>query len=282
MKSSEDVVGSYLKEIGKVELLSREEERSLALRLRQGDKKAREELIRRNLKLVVPIAKQYQGYGLSLPDLIQEGNLGLMKAVEKFDPDRGCRFSTYATWWIRQAILYSLFKKGRMIHLSQEALELSSKLKKIENSWVEQHGRKPTEQELAEKLKISIKRLREIKKANQEVYSLEKPIGEDEDESLADLLGDDKNPEIPRQVQSMLIKEELNQALEILTPREKEVLILRYGLKGKEPLTLEKTGKLLNLSRESIRLIQKRAERKLRSYPSLKRVFEQFFNKLTK
>jgi RNA polymerase primary sigma factor len=275
-----DITGSYLKEIRKVEVLSPEEERRLARRSKKGDKEARDELVRRNLKLVVSIAKQYQGHGLPLPDLIQEGNLGLMRAIERFEPERGYKLSTYATCWIRQTIIRALLKTGRTIRLPEHASRLSNKIKKIEQRWVEENGIEPTEQELAEQLEVSVERLREIRQVGL-ACSLDRPICDDEDEGvrLVELL-DGGNFYLPEEaVQSMLLKQELEQALTALTPREKEIITLRYGLIGKESLTLRQVAKKLGFSREYIRRIQKEAEQKLRSNPRFRKAFKQLFHK---
>jgi RNA polymerase primary sigma factor len=261
---SEDLVKLYLQEIGRFPLLTREEEVFLAKRVARGDKQAREKLALANLRLVVSIAKKHQGCGLSLLDLIQEGNIGLMKAIEKFDYKKGYKFSTYATWWIRQAISRAIADKARTIRIPTHVLELMRRIYKAEEEHVQEEGVPPNMEKLSKMLSVPIEEVERVKKISPYTRSFEEPIGDEEEGSvLGDFIG--KNATSPLQEAfSELQREELHRALEGLTDRERRVLELRFGVNGMQPLTLEEVGKQFNLSRERIRQIEKEALEKLR------------------
>jgi len=262
--ASEDLVKTYLQEIGKVPLLTREEEVELAKRIQRGDEKAREKMALANLRLVVSIAKRYKGLGLPLLDLIQEGNIGLMKAVEKFDWTKGYKFSTYATWWIRQAISRALADKSRTIRIPAHIIEAIRKLYKVEEEYVQEHGVPPSLEELAERLDLPLEEVERVKKAAQYTSSLERPVGEDGD-ALEDFIGNEEAPSPAREAFSALQKEELLRALDRLEYRERRILELRYGLYDNRTRTLEDVGKEFNISRERVRQIEKEALEKLRA-----------------
>jgi len=268
---AEDLVKTYLQEIGKVPLLTREEEVELAKRIEQGDERAREKMALANLRLVVSIAKRYKGLGLPLLDLIQEGNIGLMKAVEKFDWTKGYKFSTYATWWIRQAISRSLADKSRTIRIPAHIIEAIRKLYKLEEEHVQEHGVPPSLEELAEKLDLPLGEIERVKKASQYTSSLERPVGEDGD-ALEDFISNDEAPSPVREAFTALQKEELFQALSRLEYRERRILELRYGLYDNRTRTLEDVGKEFNISRERVRQIEKEALEKLRAMKLRERV----------
>src|SRR6056297_919145 len=260
----DDSVRVYLKEMGKVDLLTKEEEVELAKRVEQGDEEARRQLTEANLRLVVSIAKKYIGQGMSFLDLIQEGNMGLMKAVEKFDYTKGYKFSTYATWWIRQAITRAIADQGRTIRVPVHMVEKINKLIKIQRQLLQEKGREPTPEEIAEEMDISADKVSEIKKIAQESVSLDTPIGEEEDSSLGDFIEDTKTPEPSSTVSKNLLKEQLDSVLDTLTDREKRILELRFGIEDGRPRTLEEVGKEFGVTRERIRQIEAKALRKLR------------------
>ena len=264
---TDDPVRMYLKEIGKVSLLTAEEERELAIRMEQGDEDAKKKLCESNLRLVVSIAKRYLNRGLSFLDLIQEGNLGLIKAVDKFDYTKGYKFSTYATWWIRQAITRSIADQARTIRIPVHMVETINKLIRVSRQLLQEYGREPTSKEIAKEMGISAEKVREIKKISQDPVSLETPIGEEEDSHLGDFIPDDDIPTPVDAAAYSMLKEQLMEVLDTLSDREKKVLMLRFGLEDGRPRTLEEVGKEFNVTRERIRQIEAKALRKLR-HPS--------------
>ncbi len=268
--SIDDPVRMYLKEIGKVPLLSAEEEIDLALRMEQGDQEAKRRLAEANLRLVVSIAKRYVGRGMLFLDLIQEGNLGLIKAVEKFDYRKGFKFSTYATWWIRQAITRAIADQARTIRIPVHMVETINKLIRVSRQLLQEYGREPTPEEIAQEMGISEEKVREIIKIAQEPVSLETPIGEEEDSHLGDFIPDDDAPAPADAAAFTLLKEQLLSVLSTLTPREEKVLKLRFGLEDGRARTLEEVGKYFKVTRERIRQIEAKALRKLR-HPSRSR-----------
>ncbi len=268
--SIEDPVRMYLKEIGKVPLLSAEEEIELAKRMEAGDEEAKQKLAEANLRLVVSIAKRYVGRGMLFLDLIQEGNLGLIKAVEKFDYRKGYKFSTYATWWIRQAITRAIADQARTIRIPVHMVETINKLIRVSRQLLQELGREPQPEEIAEVMDIPVERVREILKISQEPVSLETPIGEEEDSHLGDFIPDDNMPVPADAAAFTLLKEQLVEVLDTLTEREKKVLTLRFGLEDGRARTLEEVGKEFNVTRERIRQIEAKALRKLR-HPSRSR-----------
>ena len=262
-----DPIRMYLKEIGKIPLLSTDEEIELAKRMENGDEEARKRLAEANLRLVVSIAKRYVGRGMQFLDLIQEGNLGLIKAVEKFDYRKGYKFSTYATWWIRQAITRAIADQARTIRIPVHMVETINRLIRASRQMVQELGREPTPEELARKLDMPVERVREIKKISQDPVSLETPIGEEEDSHLGDFIQDD-NVMVPAdQAAFTLLHEQLMESLETLSEREQQVLRLRFGLDDGRPRTLEEVGRVFHVTRERIRQIEAKALRKLR-HPS--------------
>ncbi len=263
----DDHVRMYLKEIGKVPLLTAEEETELAKRMEAGDETAKQRLAEANLRLVVSIAKRYVGRGMLFLDLIQEGNLGLIKAVEKFDYRKGYKFSTYATWWIRQAITRAIADQARTIRIPVHMVETINKLLRVSRQFLQDKGREPTDDDLAEAMQMPVDKVREIRKIAQEPVSLETPIGEEEDSHLGDFIPDDDIQAPADAASYTLLKEQLNEVLDTLADREKEVLILRFGLKDGNPKTLEEVGGAFNVTRERIRQIEAKALRKLR-HPS--------------
>ena len=263
----DDPVKVYLKEIGRVPLLTPEEEIELAIRIADDDKKAKQRLAEANLRLVVSIAKRYVGRGMHFLDLIQEGNLGLIKAVDKFDYTKGFKFSTYATWWIRQAITRAIADQARTIRIPVHMVETINKVKKTNSQLLHENGRDPTAEEIAQRLDMPVEKVREILRVAQEPVSLETPIGEEEDSHLGDFIPDDDAPAPADAASMMLLKEQLNDVLKTLTPREAQVLRLRFGLEGGHPHTLEEVGAIFNVTRERIRQIEAKALRKLR-HPS--------------
>ena len=265
--SIDDPVRMYLKEIGKVPLLTAEEEIEIAKRLETGDEEAKKKLSEANLRLVVSIAKRYVGRGMLFLDLIQEGNLGLIKAVEKFDYRKGFKFSTYATWWIRQAITRAIADQARTIRIPVHMVETINKLIRVSRQLLQQYGREPTPEEIAKEMGISESKVREIIKIAQEPVSLETPIGEEEDSHLGDFIPDDDAPAPAEAASFALMKEQLLDVLDTLTPREEKVLRLRFGLDDGRQRTLEEVGKEFNVTRELIRQIEAKALRKLR-HPS--------------
>ncbi|EJU19260.1 MULTISPECIES: RNA polymerase sigma factor RpoD [Mogibacterium] len=264
---TDDAVRMYLKEIGKVPLLTGEQERELAIRMEQGDEDAKKKLCESNLRLVVSIAKRYLNRGLSFLDLIQEGNLGLIKAVDKFDYTKGYKFSTYATWWIRQAITRSIADQARTIRIPVHMVETINKLIRISRQLLQELGREPTSEEIAKEMGITVEKVREIKKISQDPVSLETPIGEEEDSHLGDFIPDDDVPAPVEAAAYSMLKEQLMEVLDTLSEREKKVLMLRFGLEDGRPRTLEEVGKEFNVTRERIRQIEAKALRKLR-HPS--------------
>ena len=274
---TEDPVRMYLKEIGKVPLLSAEEEIELAKRMEMGDEEAKKRLAEANLRLVVSIAKRYVGRGLLFLDLIQEGNLGLIKAVEKFDYRKGYKFSTYATWWIRQAITRAIADQARTIRIPVHMVETINKLIRVSRQLLQELGREPTSEEIAAVLKMPEERVREILKISQEPVSLETPIGEEEDSHLGDFIQDDNVPVPADAAAFTLLKEQLGEVLSTLTEREQKVLRLRFGLDDGRARTLEEVGKEFNVTRERIRQIEAKALRKLR-HPSRSRKLRDYLD----
>ena len=273
--SLEDPVRMYLKEIGKVPLLTADQETDLAQRMEKGDEVARKQLAEANLRLVVSIAKRYVGRGMLFLDLIQEGNMGLIKAVEKFDYRKGYKFSTYATWWIRQAITRAIADQARTIRIPVHMVETINKLTRVSRQLLQELGREPSPEEIAEEMDIPVDRVREIQKISQEPVSLETPIGEEEDSHLGDFLPDDDVPAPSEAAASMILKEQLVEVLGTLTEREQKVLRLRFGLDDGRARTLEEVGKEFNVTRERIRQIEAKALRKLR-HPSRSRKLKEF------
>ena len=275
--SIEDPVRMYLKEIGKVPLLSAEEEIELAKKMEQGDENAKKRLAEANLSLVVSIAKRYVGRGMLFLDLIQEGNLGLIKAVEKFDYRKGYKFSTYATWWIRQAITRAIADQARTIRIPVHMVETINKLIRVSRQLLQELGREPTPEEIAEEMDMPVDRVREILKISQEPVSLETPIGEEEDSHLGDFIQDDNVPVPADAAAFTLLKEQLVEVLGTLTEREQKVLRLRFGLDDGRARTLEEVGKEFNVTRERIRQIEAKALRKLR-HPSRSRKLKDYLD----
>ena len=273
--SIEDPVRMYLKEIGKVPLLSAEEEIELAKRMELGDQEAKKRLAEANLRLVVSIAKRYVGRGMLFLDLIQEGNLGLIKAVEKFDYRKGYKFSTYATWWIRQAITRAIADQARTIRIPVHMVETINKLIRVSRQLLQELGREPTPEEIAAEMNMPVERVREILKISQEPLSLETPIGEEEDSHLGDFIQDDNVPVPADAAAFTLLKEQLEEVLGTLTEREQKVLTLRFGLEDGRARTLEEVGKEFNVTRERIRQIEAKALRKLR-HPSRSRKLKDY------
>ncbi|MBQ2576603.1 MAG: RNA polymerase sigma factor RpoD [Lachnospiraceae bacterium] len=273
--SIEDPVRMYLKEIGKVPLLTADEEIELAKRMEEGDQEAKKKLAEANLRLVVSIAKRYVGRGMLFLDLIQEGNLGLIKAVEKFDYSKGYKFSTYATWWIRQAITRAIADQARTIRIPVHMVETINKLIRVSRQLLQELGREPTPEEIAKEMDMPVERVREILKISQEPVSLETPIGEEEDSHLGDFIQDDNVPVPADAATFTLLKEQLSEVLSTLTEREQKVLILRFGLEDGRGRTLEEVGKEFNVTRERIRQIEAKALRKLR-HPSRSRKLKDY------
>ena len=275
--SIEDPVRMYLKEIGKVPLLSADEEVELAKKMETGDLDARKRLAEANLRLVVSIAKRYVGRGMLFLDLIQEGNLGLIKAVEKFDYRKGYKFSTYATWWIRQAITRAIADQARTIRIPVHMVETINKLIRVQRQLLQELGREPYPEEIAKKMNLPVDRVREIQKISQEPVSLETPIGEEEDSHLGDFIQDDNVPVPAEAAAFTLLKEQLSEVLGTLTDRERKVLELRFGLDDGRARTLEEVGKEFNVTRERIRQIEAKALRKLR-HPSRSRKLKDYLD----
>ena len=275
--SIEDPVRMYLKEIGKVPLLSAEREIELAKRMEEGDEDAKKELAEANLRLVVSIAKRYVGRGMLFLDLIQEGNLGLIKAVEKFDYHKGYKFSTYATWWIRQAITRAIADQARTIRIPVHMVETINKLIRVSRQLLQELGREPSPEEIAAEMNMPVERVREILKISQEPVSLETPIGEEEDSHLGDFIQDDNVPVPADAAAFTLLKEQLEEVLGTLTEREQKVLTLRFGLEDGRARTLEEVGKEFNVTRERIRQIEAKALRKLR-HPSRSRKLKDYLD----
>ena len=273
----DDPVKVYLKEIGRVPLLSSDEETELAKRMAEGDTKAKNRLSEANLRLVVSIAKRYVGRGMLFLDLIQEGNLGLIKAVEKFDYHKGFKFSTYATWWIRQAITRAIADQARTIRIPVHMVETINKLIRVSRQLLQELGREPTPEEIAAELDMPVERVREILKISQEPVSLETPIGEEEDSHLGDFIQDDNVPVPAEAAAQTLLKEQLDEVLDTLTEREQKVLRLRFGMNDGRARTLEEVGKEFDVTRERIRQIEAKALRKLR-HPSRSRKLRDYLD----
>ncbi|WP_455501465.1 RNA polymerase sigma factor RpoD [Gemmiger sp.] len=276
----DDPVKVYLKEIGRVPLLTPDEETELALKIQAGGpegEKAKQRLSEANLRLVVSIAKRYVGRGMQFLDLIQEGNLGLIKAVEKFDHTKGFKFSTYATWWIRQAITRAIADQARTIRIPVHMVETINKVKKVSSQLLHEYGHDPSAEEIAERLDMPVDKVREIMRVAQEPVSLETPIGEEEDSHLGDFIPDDDAPVPAEAASQTLLKEQLADVLKTLTPREEKVLRLRFGLEDGRPRTLEEVGKEFNVTRERIRQIEAKALRKLR-HPSRSKKLRDFLD----
>ena len=275
--STDDPVRMYLKEIGKVSLLTQEEEIELAVRMSQGDEEAKRRMAEANLRLVVSIAKRYVGRGMLFLDLIQEGNLGLIKAVEKFDYTKGYKFSTYATWWIRQAITRAIADQARTIRIPVHMVETINKVIRVSRQLLQELGHDPSAEEIAAEMNIPVEKVRDILKIGQEPVSLETPIGEEEDSHLGDFIPDEDASEPSEAASFSLLKEQLMSVLATLTPREEKVLRLRFGIEDGRTRTLEEVGKEFNVTRERIRQIEAKALRKLR-HPSRSKKLRDFLN----
>ncbi|MDO5124230.1 MAG: RNA polymerase sigma factor RpoD [Eubacteriales bacterium] len=273
----DDPVKVYLKEIGRVPLLTSEEEIDLAIRIKEGDVAAKQRLSEANLRLVVSIAKRYLGRGMQFLDLIQEGNLGLIKAVEKFDYTKGFKFSTYATWWIRQAITRAIADQARTIRIPVHMVETINRVKKVSSQLLHQNGHEPSADDIAEVLDMPVDKVREIMRVAQEPVSLETPIGEEEDSHLGDFIPDEEAPAPADAASHTLLREQLMEVLDTLTPREEKVLRLRFGLEDGRSRTLEEVGKEFNVTRERIRQIEAKALRKLR-HPSRSKKLKDFLD----
>ena len=270
--STADPIREYLKEIGSIPLLTPEEESDLARRKSEGDVEAGRKLVEANLRLVVSIAKRYTGRGMSFLDLVQEGNLGLMKAVEKFDYAKGYRLSTYATWWVKQSITRSLADQSRTIRLPVHMVEAVNKIRRAQRSLSVKLGREPSMEEVAEEVNMSEKRVTELIQASGDTVSLETPVGDEEGSNLGDFVADDTNASTEDKAESFLLREEIDSMLQGLNPRERDVIILRFGLETGHPLTLEEVGKRFNVTRERIRQIETAALRKLRNPSKSKKI----------
>ncbi len=275
--STEDSVRMYLKEIGTIPLLTAEEETQLAERLETGDERAGKRLAEANLRLVVSIAKKYIGRGMHLQDLIQEGNMGLLKAVEKFDFRKGYKFSTYATWWIRQSITRAIADQARTIRIPVHMVETINRVNRTERQLLQELGREPNIDEIAAKLKMSPRRIEEIMKIAQDPVSMETPIGEEEDSHIGDFIVDEKTQQPEEAAATSFLHEQLMDVMQTLTERERKVLILRYGLNGETPKTLEEVGKIFNVTRERIRQIEAKAIRKLH-HPNRSKKLRDYLN----
>ncbi|RKX43737.1 MAG: RNA polymerase sigma factor RpoD [Thermotogae bacterium] len=274
-----DPIKMYLRSIGKIPLLTPSQERELARRAQMGSKRAKEKLIESNLRLVVSIAKRYMGRGLQFSDLIQEGNIGLLKAVEKFDWKRGYKFSTYATWWIRQAITRAIADQARTIRIPVHMVETINKLNRTMRNYYQKHGEQPTVEELAKLMDKPEDKIEEIMQAARETVSLETPVGEDEDSTIGDFVADDSISSPKKEAMRMLIREEVEKVLRTLNPREAMVLKMRYGLLDGKSKTLEEVGQYFNVTRERIRQIEVKALRKLR-HPSRSKYLKSLFSLL--
>ena len=273
----DDPVKMFLKEIGKIRLLTYEEENILAERMLKGDKEAKQQLIESNLRLVVSIAKKYIGRGMNFLDLIQEGNLGLIKAVDKFDQTKGYKFSTYATWWIRQAITRAIADQARTIRIPVHMVETINKLIKTSRHLLQTLGREPTPEEIAAELEMPVEKVRDILKVSQEPISLETPVGEEDESNLGNFIPDDEAPSPSEQAADTLLREHIEEVMQTLTPREAKVLKLRFGLEDGRMRTLEEVGKEFDVTRERIRQIEAKALRKLR-HPSRSKKLKDFMS----
>ncbi len=273
----DDPVRMYLREIGKIKLLTPEEEQELAKKMAEGDEAARQRMSESNLRLVVSIAKRYVGRGMQLLDLIQEGNLGLMKAVEKFDYTKGYKFSTYATWWIRQSITRAIADQARTIRIPVHMVETINRVLRTSHGMVQTLGREPTTQEVADELHMDVQKVEEIMKLAQEPVSLETPIGEEEDSHLGDFIQDDESTQPSEEASYALLREQLEEVLKTLTEREEQVLRMRFGLRDGKPHTLEEVGREFDVTRERIRQIESKALRKLR-HPSRSKKLRDFLH----
>ena len=269
---TEDPVRMYLKEIGTVPLLSAEEEIRLAKRKAEGDVNAKERLIEANLRLVVSIAKRYTGRGMSFLDLVQEGNIGLMKAVEKFDYTKGYRLSTYATWWVKQSVTRALADQSRTIRLPVHMVEAVNRIRKAQRALAVKLGREPSNEEIGKEVGMSEKRVTELMQSSGDTVSLETPVGDEDGSNLGDFVADDSNASTEEKAESVFLREEIEQMLQGLNPREREVIILRFGLESGHPLTLEEVGKRFKVTRERIRQIETAALRKLRNPSRSKKI----------
>lgn len=270
--SIEDPVRMYLKEIGKVPLLSAEEEIELAKRMELGDEDAKKRLAEANLRLVVSIAKRYTGRGMSFLDLVQEGNIGLMKAVEKFDYTKGYRLSTYATWWVKQSVTRALADQSRTIRLPVHMVEAVNRIRKAQRALAVKLGREPSNEEIGKEVGMSEKRVTELMQSSGDTVSLETPVGDEDGSNLGDFVADDSNASTEEKAESVFLREEIEQMLQGLNPREREVIILRFGLESGHPLTLEEVGKRFKVTRERIRQIETAALRKLRNPSRSKKI----------
>jgi RNA polymerase primary sigma factor len=274
VEPSLDSLRLYLRSIGRVELLTAQEEIALAKRIERGDMAAKRHMVEANLRLVVSIAKGYLGRGLSFLDLIQEGSLGLIRAVEKFDYRRGYKFSTYATWWIRQAVTRAIADKARTIRIPVHMVEKLNRVTHVERQLVQRMGREPEPAEIAEELKISVREVRDILRVAQMPISLEKPVGDEEESELGDFVADDRTEEPFETATERLQREDIQKALDALPERERQVIELRYGLRGHEPLTLEEVGRAFGVTRERIRQIENNTLKKLKGLPEAQRLRE--------
>lgn len=273
----DDPIKMYLREIGQTKLLTADKEVELAKRIENGDEEAKRILIQSNLRLVVSIAKRYVGKGMLFLDLIQEGNIGLMHAVEKFDYQLGNRFSTYATWWIRQAMTRSIADQGRTIRVPVHMVDTINRLKRSSRNLLQELGREPTIEEIAEKMELPLDKIKEILKKAQQPISLETPIGKEDDRLLGDFIEDEDSPAPPKLASNTLLKEQMNSALNTLTQREKDILELRFGIAGGYPHTLEEVGRRFGVTRERIRQIQEKAIRRLR-HPNRSRKLREYLD----
>ena len=270
--SIEDPVRMYLKEIGKVPLLTAEEEKDLAMKMEAGDMEAKKRLAEANLRLVVSIAKRYVGRGMLFLDLIQEGNLGLIKAVEKFDYRKGYKFSTYATWWVKQSVTRALADQSRTIRLPVHMVEAVNRIRKAQRALAVKLGREPSNEEIGKEVGMSEKRVTELMQSSGDTVSLETPVGDEDGSNLGDFVADDSNASTEEKAESVFLREEIDQMLQGLNPREREVIILRFGLESGHPMTLEEVGKRFKVTRERIRQIETAALRKLRNPSRSKKI----------
>ncbi|RKW20941.1 sigma-70 family RNA polymerase sigma factor [Candidatus Gracilibacteria bacterium] len=269
---SDDSIRMYLNEIGRVELLSSDEEIEIGKQIRAGSMEARKKLAAANLRLVVSIAKKYMGRGLSLLDLIQEGNVGLFRAVDKFDPDKGFKFSTYATWWIRQGVTRAIADQARTIRVPVHMIETINKFTHTYRRLTQELTREPLMEELATEMDMDIRKVRQIMRISQDILSLDSPVGSEEDTSLGDFIEDDKNPTPDSQTNMNLLKDNLYEMLDFLTPRERKIIIMRFGLDGGDIHTLEEVGKEFGVTRERIRQIEAKTLEKLREHPNADKI----------